>query len=277
MNRQSRKAIAQETLEILDKGGYIAPSGRQVSIEEALDESVEGTELIRPEDWQGVKRAAAEAPPSAQGTHIEVTPEKTLAAARRLKDDDTDRPVLALNFAAGRIPGGGFLSGARAQEETLARASGLYRCQNAQFGYYEANRAIDSRLYTDHAIHSPGVPVFRDDDCRLLETPYTLGILTMPAPNANGMSPDNPDRARVPEVFDRRRDDVIALAITRAYPVLILGAWGCGAFGNDAEMVAGAFARALEKHADRIPRIVFAVFDHRPGQPVYRVFQRTFA
>ena len=92
--------------------------------------------------------------------------------------------VVALNFASAKNPGGGFLGGAKAQEEDLARSSALYACMRDQRAYYDANRHEPSLLYTDHMIYSPDVPFFRDDRLRFLEDPFLLSILTAPAPNA---------------------------------------------------------------------------------------------
>lgn len=51
---------------------------------------------------------------------VEVTTESRLAAARRLGD-----ATAALVFASARNPGGGFRTGARAQEEDIACACAL--------------------------------------------------------------------------------------------------------------------------------------------------------
>src|SRR6185312_12808515 len=92
--------------------------------------------------------------------------------------------VVALNFASAKNPGGGFLGGAKAQEEDLCRCSALYTCQLTQSAYYEVNRATSSMLYTDNIIYSPDVPFFRDDRLQLLDEPFTVSIITAPAPNA---------------------------------------------------------------------------------------------
>jgi len=105
----------------------------------------------------------------------------TLAGGRRLEAIVGGHRTAALNFASAKHPGGGFLTGAQAQEESLARASALYPCLEQQKGYYDANRRHHSLLYTDHLIVSPRVPVFRDDQGTLLEVPWEMTILTAPA------------------------------------------------------------------------------------------------
>jgi uncharacterized protein (TIGR02452 family) len=88
------------------------------------------------------------------------------------------RPV-ALNFASATSPGGGFLSGARAQEECLARCSGLYAClaDNPMYGFHRARR---DALYSDYAVYSPDVPVFRSEDPAgtLLDEPWLCSFIT---------------------------------------------------------------------------------------------------
>src|SRR6185437_10556724 len=107
-------------------------------------------------------------------------------AGRLLRDEGADR-VLALNFASARHPGGGFLKGSQAQEESLARASGLYACIAPLRGMYDANHRFRSCLYTDHLIYSPDVPVFRADNDSLLDHPYPVSFVTAPAVNAGAV------------------------------------------------------------------------------------------
>jgi uncharacterized protein (TIGR02452 family) len=71
---------------------------------------------------------------------------------------------------------------------------------------------------------------------------------------------------------------VLATAEQHGHRVLVLGAWGCGAFGNDATLVADAFAAWLEGPRFRgcFEHVVFAVWDPRPGRPVLGAFQLRF-
>ena len=174
-----------ETVAIVGAGTYVAPSGSTVSIRDAVRTAVGATVVIRP----GESVAASAGPFE---TAFEVRNESTFAAARRLVGRFGPGRVAALNFASAKNPGGGFLSGAQAQEECLARASTLHACLAPQHVYYDANRACGSVLYTDHLIVSPGVPVFRDDADELLETPWAVTILTCPAPNAGAIAANRP-------------------------------------------------------------------------------------
>jgi uncharacterized protein (TIGR02452 family) len=266
---------AQETVAIMERGGYTAPSGRTVSIADDLARAVEGTVLYRP----GELDALLAGPPGGEAvrTRVEVTGETTLAAARRLCGGAAD--PLALNFASAKNPGGGFLNGAHAQEEGLARSSGLYASLRSAREFYDFHRAQRDLLYSDHMIYSPGVPVFRDDAGRLLDEPYGVAFLTSPAPN-RGAIRDGTAAARIPEVLRLRARKVLAVALARGHGRLVLGAWGCGVFRNDPDEVAAAFAEPLRpggEFAGRFEHVVFAVWDTAVGSPRHAAFERAFS
>lgn len=279
MNRSQRAATAAETLQILNAGIYHGPDGQPVSLVDALRVSVAGTRTVTPAEWQDVIRRANTLSPSATPATVEITAETTLAATRRLvKAGRAD--TLALNFASAKNPGGGFLSGSLAQEESIAVASGLYPTLLTGEAYYATNRRTGSKLYTDHAILSPGVPVFRDDSGRLLASPYLATFFTMPAPNRGAISGGSPDLARVAETFRRRIRYLLSLASVTGYRTLVLGAWGCGVFRNDPGEVAELFAEALfgpDAWINQFDHIAFAVYDRSPGAEIHGAFHRCFA
>jgi uncharacterized protein (TIGR02452 family) len=185
--------------------------------------------------------------------------------------------VLALNFASAKNPGGGFLGGAKAQEEDLARCSALYPCLLAQPDYYTVNRAEPSLLYTDHLIYSPEVPFFRDEGLELLERPFQPSILTAPAPNAGEALRREPDlRPRIREVLQARALKVLQVAAHHGHRTLVLGAWGCGAFRNDPHEAAEAFALALAALPGAFERVVFAVYERKGEGPNLRAFRERF-
>jgi uncharacterized protein (TIGR02452 family) len=251
----SLAGIGKETLEIFARGHYDSAAGARVQLGALLDDARAGTALYTPE------QVAALAPSfAARETAVEVTPESTTAAGLRLLREGAD-DVCLLNFASARNVGGGFLRGARAQEEELCRGSGLFRCLETQPAYYAANRAQRSAIYTDHLIYAPRVPFIRDETRALLDEPKLLSVITSPAPNTGAVRNNRPgDLEKIPEAFYRRADQILAVAAERGHANLVLGAWGCGAFQGDPALAADAFGRALEgRFAGAFARVVFAV------------------
>jgi uncharacterized protein (TIGR02452 family) len=270
----SLAGIAKHTLSIVANAGYVAPSGARRDLRAAIDHAINGTYLYRPAELEALVAGAA---PDAGAPRLEVTEETTATAARRLA---TDGRVAALNFASAKNPGGGFLGGAKAQEEDLARCSALYTCQLTARDYYDDNRACDSMLYTDNIIYSPSVPFFRDDRLDLLEEPYLCSIITAPAPNAGeALRRDAAAGPAISRALARRAAMVLAVAADRNERRLVLGAWGCGVFRNDPAEVAARFSALLgsPRFAGAFDVVVFAIRDRRPGQATLAAFRRAFA
>ncbi|WP_370418130.1 TIGR02452 family protein [Streptomyces sp. QH1-20] len=269
------RGIAKETEEIVATGGYTSPAGRTVGLTEAIGRAVRGTRLYGPEPVAVPEPGAGAA---GAATVFEVTAEGSLDAARRMAADGT---VAVLNFASARNPGGGYLNGAQAQEEALCRGSALYTCLREVPEFYAAHRADPSPFYSHRVIHSPGVPVFRDDRGTLLETSFTAGFLTSPAPNAGVIARREPElTARVPATLATRAGRVLEVAAAHGYRRLVLGAWGCGVFRNDPAHVAAAFHGHLTgegRFAGRFEHVVFGVLDRTPDSPTRAAFARVFA
>lgn len=270
MNRQRRAAIAHETLLILNSGRYTTPAGRIVSIAEPLHAAVAGTLLVLPDAPVG------SGPAGHRHTQITVTPRSTLTAAHALSGRYGN--VTALNFASAKHPGGGFLAGAQAQEESLARASGLYACLKAKFEFYAHHRERETSLYSDRVIYSPCVPVFRDEAGGLLDQPWLCSFITAAAVNAGAVRENEPAHAaEIEPVMRRRAARLLAVAAANGADALVLGAWGCGVFKNDPHVVAGLFAELLHgPFANVFAHVEFAVLDSAPGAPLYAAFAGTF-
>ncbi|WP_330172488.1 TIGR02452 family protein [Streptomyces sp. NBC_01498] len=284
------RGIAKETENIVRAGGYRTGDGRRVSLAGPLAAALEGTRPYGPEPVPVV-------PDTGRGTSFEVTGESSLQAARRMTSA-APGPVAVLNFASARNPGGGYLNGAQAQEEAPCRASALYATLLRAPDHYAHHRAVRDPFYSDRVIHSPGVPVFRDDRGRLLDAPFTVGFLTSPAPNAGVVARDRPEESpRVPAVLASRAERVLEVAVAGGYRRLVLGAWGCGVFRNDPARVAGAFRALLVRppedaggpgdvgagaggagrFAGHFEQVVFAVLDRTAGAATLAAFRRTFA
>src|SRR5262245_4669299 len=270
INRHQRAQMARETVQIFAQGHYLSPAGQRVDIGAAVAASVAGTCEYPPDHWVTL-------PDGLRGRHatqIVVQNETTLAAAGRLT---VNNRTIALNFASARHPGGGFLSGSEAQEESLARSSSLYACLDGRSMYPFHRRHADA-LYTDYVIYSPSVVVFRNNDGKLMETPFTCSFLTAPAPNAGAVLQRDPTRgAALRQTLQMRINKVLSVAATRGYDTIILGAWGCGVFKNDPRDVAAEFQAALTGDFAGVFRLVcFAVLDRSEGGMVIASFAEAF-
>jgi len=279
MSADRLRHIAKETLEIVRDGYYTNGTGQVTRICEAVHNSVIRTRLFTPDELRDIHRRVLLERPFQESfpVSISVRNQTLLAATQELRVQVGHYPVLCLNFASAKNPGGGFLNGAEAQEESLVRSSALFTTLVAAQGFYVANRTCGTLLYTDHAILSPDVPVIRDDAGMLLDDPYTMTFLTMPASNAGAYrrSDDKPVR----ETMTRRINLMLSLAVESGCEHLVLGAWGCGVFRNDPSFVARAFAEALSDRSpfrSRFREVVFAVRDLSKGQRFIGPFHRMF-
>ncbi len=267
ISRGAKSGIAKSTLTACEQGEYHNTRGERVAIGEALHAARAGTELHELGE-------SLRAPSRHPNTTITVARETTIQALSRLAGD---RGHLAcLNFASAKNPGGGFLGGAQAQEESLARSSGLYPCLLEQRSHYERNRHETVPIYLDLAIWSPQVPFFKTDRGEFLDAPVFASVITCAAPNASALRQQKRFDASIVEAALRKRA-VLVLAVAAHHGVerLVLGAWGAGVFGNDPVMVADAFATLLAgEFANAFPEVVFAV----PGDGVnHEAFAKRFS
>lgn len=269
-NRNKRVEIAQETVEILNNGFYESSPGQRVEFQVDKDYMLENTKLYRPDEFTLQKNVRD------QELSIELCDETTFSSARRLLNDGIES--CCLNFASAKNPGGGFLGGAQAQEECLARASALYESLNSKFEYYEINRKFKSCIYTDHMIYSPAVPVFRDDNDQLLAEFYKVSVVTAPAINMGVIrSRESENIEKAYEAMTDRIRKLLILCANEGEKNLVLGAWGCGVFQNDPEWIAKAFIKALNsvEFEGIFGKVVFAIPNSgRAGKSNYEAFKK---
>ena len=279
----NRKAIAQDTLNILKTGYYLAPNGQKVDISQDLMDCLAGTKYYEPDSLSSLQSKVLSKPAEFSTTEFEVRNETTLMGAERLARSLGQKPIQKigiLNFASAKNAGGGFLNGAQAQEESLARSSALYHSLLKCPEYYEFHRANRSLFYSNRIIYSPRCPVFRKDDGTLLEAPLLVDFITSPAPNRGAMKQhkaDNPDR--IEEVLRDRGAKVLSLATSHNCDALILGAWGCGVFRNDPAIVSQMFAEYLLPNCPffgRFKLVLFSVLDSSKEQKIFPEFQSQF-
>ncbi|MFB7472647.1 TIGR02452 family protein [Kitasatospora sp. NPDC056184] len=269
----SRMRVAAVNEGIAEQGSYRAAGGELVELAESLAAARAGTVSYDPAGLDALVAAGGPGPAPAGG--FEVTAEGSVQAAHRLVEAGGG-PVGVLNFASARNPGGGYLRGARAQEEDLCRSALLYTCLLEARDYYEAHRASSDLRYSHRVIVSPGVPVIRGEDGGLLARPYPVTFLTSPAPNAGQLALHTPGGVDVRGVLAERAERVLAAAARHGVRTLVLGAWGCGVFRNDPDEVAEAFDRALARYGAAFDRVVFAVWDRTPVSPNRAAFEARF-
>lgn len=156
-----------------------------------------------------------------QPTEVVVADMKTLDAALEYKEGKT----CVLNFASFKNPGGGFLRGAVAQEEYLCQNSTLYNVLSKFPAYYEKNR-----VNTNDALYSPGIV--------MLPSETKVDVLSCAAPNIRASRMI--DSKKIQAVMSRIKF-VLDILEKEECNTVILGAFGCGVFGNDPRFVARTF------------------------------------
>lgn len=178
--------------------------------------------------------------------------------------------VALLNFASFTHPGGAFLFGSRAQEEAICHESNLFEILNDdKFGlFYRINRRdLGNHLYYNRGIYSPGVILTRDNG------EHFTDVITVAAPNANkGYDGTDDFDARNLVILKSRIDFILKIAEANHVDTLILGAFGCGVFGQDAYEVATCFKELLPYYDFK--KVVFAIPDFGDGN--LEAFQEVF-
>jgi uncharacterized protein (TIGR02452 family) len=276
MNREQRIENARQTLDILKKGVYQSNKG-EVTIADTVNRSIADTVSYTPKTLIEVLENVETKMLESKTTTTALSNRTTLEA---LRDAVIDGRTGCLNFASAKNPGGGFLNGALAQEETLAAASSLYPSLMKCNEMYNYNRSQNTGLYSDYMIYSPDVVFFKDDNGNLLDKPYTADVLTSPAVNVSSIKANYPkELAHVEQTMLARMDKMLALFATRQVENLVLGAWGCGVFQNDPRDIASYFARFLTrtgKYAKCFRQITFAVYDRSKNLENINAFREVF-
>lgn len=276
-----RKAMARETLEIM-KQGYYEPEvkntagqeteKRRITIKDDMERSVRHSVLITPAEGEKILEKYSGCKEGRQPeTRVENI--STVEAVRLLAAEGKTE-IGVLNFASAKNPGGGFLNGAKAQEESLTVSGTLYPTLTAHEEYYRENRAHSSMMYLDYGIYSPEVILFRDGTFRLTETPVKASVLTMPAVNMGQVLLKGEDAAQAKRVMRRRMKLILGIFAEKKAKHLVLGAYGCGVFRNDPGEVAIWWKELLEEGMGEYFDSVFhAVLDHSKGQECIKAFQ----
>ena len=267
-----RKETARQTLAIMEQG-YYQYGDSKIEIRSALEASVRGSFLITP---QQAEELLAMYNVSGSTAKVPVRTENiaTVEAVRRLTEEGKEK-IGVLNFASAKNPGGGFINGAMAQEESLAASSTLYRTLTVHEEYYRENRAQRSMMYTNYAIYLPDVVFFRDGRFQLVEKPFKASLLTLPAVNVGQVLLKGEDSAEAERVMRRRMKLALAIFARQGARNLVLGAYGCGVFRNDPKKIAAWWKELLEDEGmgQYFDFIFHAVLDQSKNRECIRAFE----
>ena len=195
------------------------------------------------------------------------------------------KPILVLNLANPVNPGGGVRRGSKAQEEDLCRKSSLLLSLESLEAsvYYKYNKSLNTYMGSDAVMITPQVEIIKDENGDLLDESVIVSVMTCAAPMLRDGMEGLTDQEYRDMVYGRITG-MLKVAAHLGYEVLILGAFGCGAFSNDAHVVSDLFYKALKefdydgmKAKDFFRRIDFAVLSRSADQYNYKEFARNFS
>ena len=200
----------------------------------------------------------------------------SFGAARKLAEEGKEC-ILVLNFANACHPGGGARNGANAQEEDLCRKSSLlFSLESMQARrFYNYNWKQTNNLGTNAVIITPRVEIIRDDEDNLLEESVVVAVMTCAAPNVREGLADLTQDDYETLLYDRIMR-MLVVAASRGYNNLVLGAWGCGAFGNDPKTMSDLFKKAARETDGIFETMEFAIVRNDEKPENYNEFSRNF-
>lgn len=254
--------LCKQTVDALFAGGYQNRNGQWVNLSTGMANSRQGQRDLAPDAQPGDPLIYCE-----RWTHVRFENNTTLLAAQQMLQQG-QRP-LVLNLASGKEPGGHFLKGGRAQEETLCRASTLYPHLTGH-PMYAFNDTQPKGQFSDWAIYTPAVQVFRTDDGQWLNQPWYIDVLTCAAPVAFQVSEPR-------AILKQRIFRMLRACQVFGHRDLLLGAWGCGAYKNDPVSTGQDLAQILADHFEgSFDNITFAIADWRAGHSLLHSFATSF-
>jgi len=267
--------IFEDTKNLCEKNGRIKDS---------LAKSVKNQKLI----LEGEDLPVVDKSRFTDNAKVTVSTKRTFEAASGY----VGQKVAVHNFASATNPGGGVTRGSSAQEECLCRCSGLYFCLSVpdmMKGFYYPHRNAKNPINNADIIYTPDATVFKTDTSRpkLMDEKdwYDVDVITCAAPNlrkrpSNQFNQDNGDRSvkvsdkELLEIHKKRLTRILDVAALNGAEVVILGAFGCGAFQNKPEVVARAAKEVIADYLHTFKTIEFAVYCSPRDDTNFKVFKR---
>ena len=274
--------MSLENMEVFEDTKKLCETNKK--IKESIARSVREQELI----LEGIDLPDVNKERFAENTKIIVSTKRTFEAASAYAGQRT----AVHNFASSTNPGGGVTRGSSAQEECLCRCSGLYFCLSVpemMRGFYYPHRNMKNPINNADIIYTPEVTVFKTDEShpKLMNDVnwYDVDVITCAAPNlrerpSNRFNQDNGNQAvevsdkELLEIHKKRLARILDVAALKGDEVIILGAFGCGAFRNKPEVVARAAKEVIVDYLHTFKTIEFAVYCSPRDDTNFKVFKR---
>lgn len=215
-----------------------------------------------------------------------VSKKRSFEAASAYKD----QKVCVHNFASASNPGGGVKNGANAQEECLCRCSNLYLCLKMPKlwdDFYLPHRTARNPLHNDDIIYTPGVRIIKSDTAtpKLLSKSqwFDVDVITCAAPNlrerpgnsynpGDGSAPVKITDKALLQLHEKRLRKILDVAYIKGNEIVILGAFGCGAFSNNPYVVATAAKNVIKDYLYKFKIIEFAIYCNPRDDSNYKSF-----
>ena len=277
MGRDENRAVFEDTEKLCKANS---------KLRECIQKSIENQVLILEKDQvdNGVIQKYE------KSANLVVSRKRTYEAASAYKG----KKVAVLNFASASNPGGGVVKGASAQEECLCRCSTLFFAlsdEKMRDGFYTPHRNAHNPLHNDDIIYTPDVTVFKTDTAspKLMDENdwYKVDVITCAAPNLrnNPTNKYNPGDGNAISISDKELMDIhekklkriLDVAVANGAEVVILGAFGCGAFRNNPVTVAVAARNVLPDYFNAFETIEYAVYCRDGDERNYEAFYSALA
>ncbi|MCQ2416343.1 MAG: TIGR02452 family protein [Oscillospiraceae bacterium] len=244
--------IANENHTIARRGSYALPGGEVVKLYCTGKTLAAETVLLYDDTLTEQQRQTPFT--IAENTY----PTDTISCILKLREEGISGEILALNFANAQVPGGAYLLGGTAQEESLCRCSLLFYAIRPHHEYYLRHWARFTPFASHRMLMSNAVPVIRSMDGSLLTEPTVCTFLTCAAVNRREAKLFFASEKRIANTMEERINRIVCAIAKRKPQVAVLGAFGCGAFGNRREIVLPLIEQAVNRYLPDDVRIVFA-------------------
>lgn len=295
--RENNLRLLDETLGIMEDKNYFLKD--ELVLLKLSGEQMKHVEVYLPEKIEELKTSVNGNGSNPDSKKCQITCDdsdtftmaRTLCRQYGLTGESNSKKCLVLNFANPYHPGGGVRRGARAQEEDLCRCSTLLPSLESEKAreYYKYNRTNSkvtkegNEYGTSALMLTPDVEVFRNRKGELLESTTVVSVITSAAPIMRSVILTDKEEEYYQRSLYQRITSILICAAYNGYKHLVLGAWGCGAFHNDPDLMAPMFAKVLQEFfyegrtADELfERISFAVPYNEKHPDNYLAFSEVF-